>query len=321
MTKSRKILVSVLILAALAAAALLITRQMTRPPEAARLLPEGDTLIYANLRPVHVLESNKPAQLEESYKDFIQQTGIQPERDLDEVAFSRQNTPDGRDVESSEVFVGRFDRTRTSNYFQKIAAGNERYLDKTIFSIPHEGHTVRVCILTDKMIAVTNMESAGAMHRIIDRLGTSGGPSLLETHYREVPAASMAWMITRIPAKPNGVELPGGMSVSFHQEAVAVASLRYAGALLFRADFLTQSEDDARQLTDSLHTFLALSRSVGQSLGTNGRDPDIKAAFDSVQIQQNGNTAVVTATLPQNFLKKAVSEIQLEGNAPPSGKP
>ncbi|HJX83781.1 MAG TPA: hypothetical protein VJ723_05515, partial [Candidatus Angelobacter sp.] len=282
MTKSRKLLILVLIVAALAAATLLITRQMTRPPEAARLLPEGDTLIYANLRPIHALGPNKPAQLEESYKDFMQQTGIEPERDLDEVAFSRQNTSDGRDVESSEVFVGRFDRGRTSNYFQKIAGGKEQYLDKTIFSMPHEGHTVRVCILSDNMIAVTNMESNGAMHRIIDRMGTSGGPSLLETHYRQVPTASVAWIITRVPAKPNGLELPGGMSFSFHQEAVVVASLRYAGAVLFRADFLTQSEDDARQLSDSLHTFLAISRTVGQTLASKAVDQDVRAAFNSV---------------------------------------
>src|SRR5258708_7534198 len=290
MTKSRKLLFLALLMAVVAAAAFFITRRIARPPEAARLLPEGDTLIYADLRLIHVFESNKPAplQLEESYKDFVQQTGIQPERDLDEVALSRQDTSDGRDVESSEVFVGRFDRARTSNYFQKIAAGKEQYLDKVIFSLPHVGHTVRVCILNDKMIAVTNMESAGVMHRIIDRLATSGGPSLLETHYREVPAASFVWMISRIPAKPNGLQLPGGMSFGLHQEAVAVASLRYAGALMFRADFLTQNEDDARQLTDSLNTFLALSRTVGRSLGTKGPDQDVKAAFDSVRIQQHG---------------------------------
>src|SRR5258708_342378 len=250
----------------------------------------------------------------------MEKTGIEPERDLDEVAFSRQNTSDGRDVESSEVFVGRFDRGRTSNYFQKIAAGKAQYLDKTILSLPNEGHTVRVCILSDNMIAVTNMESNGAMHRIIDRMGTSGGPSLLEAHYRQVPTASVAWVITRIPAKPNGLEFPGGMSFSFHQEAVVVASLRYAGTVLFRADFLTQSEDDARQLADSLHTFLAISRTVGKTLGNKGVDQDVRAAFNSVQIQQNGTTAVVTATLPHSLLKKAASEIQLEGN-PSSGKP
>jgi hypothetical protein len=90
--------------------------------------------------------------------------------------------------------------------------------------------------------------------------------------------------------------------------------------VLFRADFLTQSEDDARQLADSLHTFLAISRTVGKTLGSKGVDQDVRAAFNSVQIQQNGTTAVVTATLPQSFLKKAASEIQLEGN-PSSGKP
>ena len=43
--------------------------------------------------------------------------------------------------------------------------------------------------------------------------------------------------------------------------------------------------------------------------------------MSDLKVRMHGTTAVVTATLPQNFLKKAVSEIQLEGNAPSGGKP
>jgi hypothetical protein len=320
MREYRKLLISALLLVVVAAAGAFLLRRVTRPPEAARLLPEGDLLIYANFRPAHLFEAGRPSQLEEHYKDFIQQTGIEFERDLEEVAVSRQDTPDGRDVESSEVFIAHFDSGRVNNYFQKTAAAKEQYLDQTIFLFPHEGHTVRVSVLRGDTIAVTNMDSANPMHRIIDRLDSSGAPSLLESYYHQVPAASVAWMICRIPAKGNGLQLPGGMTFSFHQDAVAVASLRYAGALLFRADFHTQSDADARELADSINTFVALSRTIGRSAGPKQADPDMKTALDSVQAQQNGNTTVVTAKVPANLLRKVASEVQIEGEAPATGK-
>jgi hypothetical protein len=92
--------------------------------------------------------------------------------------------------------------------------------------------------------------------------------------------------------------------------------LRYAGSLLLRADFLTQSEDEARQLADSAKTFLAISRSVGQSMGARGGDKDVKSAFDSIQIQQSGTATVITATIPQNVVKKMASGIDLAGGTP-----
>src|SRR5258707_9584975 len=104
------------------------------------------------------------------------------------------------------------------------------------------------------------------------------------------------------------------MSFSFHQDAVAVASLRYAGLLLWRADFLTQSEDEGRQVAESARTFLAISRSVGQSMGPRGGDKDVKAAFDSIQIEQSGSTTTISATIPQTVVKKMASGINLAGN-------
>src|SRR5215470_17557173 len=106
----------------------------SRPPEAARLLPEGDFVFYANLKPAHLFDLSKsgPVQLEGDYKDFVAQTGIQFERDLEEVAMSRRDTPDHRDVESSEIFVGRFDPVPLENYLWKLAGGAlEKYRDHT----------------------------------------------------------------------------------------------------------------------------------------------------------------------------------------------
>jgi hypothetical protein len=241
----------------------------------------------------------------------VEQTGIQFERDLDEVAMSRRDTADGRDVESAEIFVGRFDAARLQNYLKKISSQNETYRDQTIFTVVNEGHNVRVCILDATRVAVTNMEAAGPMHGIIDGLHqSSGGPTLLEAHYHDVPLASLAWMIDRIPSNSSGPQLPGGFSFSFFENTVAVASLRYNGNVLFQADIFAISDADAKQVADSAHTYLAMYRSASKSLGTKGVDPDVKAALDSIRVEQKGNVATFTATFSPGFLKKIASEVQ-----------
>ncbi len=319
MQKHRKLLILAALFIVLAGAGLYIYLRSSQAPEAARLLPEGDFLIYANLKPAHLFDLSKsgPIELEGDYKDFVAQTGIQFERDLDEVAMSRRDTADHSDVESSEIFAGKFDANRLKSYLQKISDTTEHYRDRTIYTIMHEGHLVRVSLLDDHRVAVTNMVSPEAMHGIIDRTyKAASGPSLLSVHYRDVPVASLAWLITRIPDKPDNVQLPGGFALTLPGETVAVGSLRYTGSLLFRADVFAQSEAQARQIVDAANTHLALVRSIGQFIGKKGTDRDVKAAFDSIQVEQKENVATLTATIPQSVLKKLWSEAKAEGAAP-----
>jgi hypothetical protein len=318
MFKHRKLLILASLLVAAAAIAFVLYQRSTQSPEAARLLPEGDLIIYANLKPVHLFDLRKsgPVQLEGEYKDFVEQTGIQFERDLDEVAMSRRDTPDGRDVESSEIFVGRFDQGRLKNYLQTLSPNPEQYRKQTIYSISHDGHVVRVALLEGGKVAATNMASPEPMHGIIDRTyKSSGGPALL-THYNDVPLASVAWLIDRISNKPDNVQLPGGFALSLPADAVVVGSLRYTGSLLFRGDVFAQSEAQAKQIVDSANAHLALVRSIGQLIRAKGTDKDIKAAFDSIQVAQKENVAVFTATIPQTMLQKIWSEAQSEGTVP-----
>jgi hypothetical protein len=318
MFKHRKLLILATLLVAAAAVGFVLYHRSTQIPEAARLLPEGDLIIYANLKPVHLFDLNKSGSVQPQgeYKDFVDRTGIQPERDLDEVAMSRRDTPDGRDVESSEVLIGHFDQARLRDYLQLLSSAREPYRNYTIYSIAHEGHTVRVALLDAGKVAVTNMVSPEPMHGIIDRsLKPSTGPVLL-SHYSDVPLGSMAWLIDRIPNKPDNVQLPGGFAITLPAEAVAVGSLRYTGSLLLRADVFAQSEAQARQIVDSANSHLALVRSIGQFIKTKGPDQDIKAAFDSLQATQKENVAVFTATIPQSILKKIWSEAQSQGAVP-----
>jgi hypothetical protein len=325
MSLRRKLLISAILLVCLGAIALFVWWRAVRPPEAVRLLPEGEVLLYANLQPLHLfqIDKNRPVQIEGDYRDFMNQTGIQPERDLEQVAMSRRDTPDGKDTESSEIFAGKFDQQRLQAYLERISSRSDAYSNHTIYTVPHEDHLVRVSILDPHRVAVTNMESPEPMHGIIDASQhPPRGPSLLHDYYSRVPATALAWAIVRTPANSKAAQFPNGWSFDFLENTVTVASLRYQGDALFQANVIAPTDSDAKRVADAITTFLWISRSAAQALDPHGTDPDVKAAFDSIQVGQNKNVAVVTATLSQRMLKKLVTEAQPESTAPvPSPSP
>ena len=69
------------------------------PPEAARLLPESDGIIYFNLKPVRTFlrKDLKPPRRVPEYQEFVDATGVDWERDLDAaaIALHRMADPNG----------------------------------------------------------------------------------------------------------------------------------------------------------------------------------------------------------------------------------
>lgn len=316
MYKHRKLLiVTLFVLVAATVTGLILYRRASRPPEPALLLPEGDLLLYVNLKPAHLFGLGKNVSVSDDpeYRDFVRETGFQFERDLDEAAVSQRSPGSDVNTDSSEVFVGRFDQQRLSAYLQKLAKGTERYADKTIYEIPHEGHIVRVAILAPNQVAVTNIASAEPMHGIIDRSRNpklaGHGAYLLENYHPHVPLTSLAWLIYRTPANSGTPQLPGGFSFDFLQDTVTVASLRYTGSLQLKAEIFAKNEAAATDVADSANTFLVMYQSVTRSVGAKGTDPDVKAVIDSIRIAHENSKAVVTATVPEGFLKKAFSDV------------
>ncbi|MBZ5525046.1 MAG: hypothetical protein LAP21_22685 [Acidobacteriia bacterium] len=327
MDRRLKLLILCLFLVVIAAIGLAVYYHVSAVPAHALLLPEGNLLVYANIKPAHLFDQGRsaPPRLDPEYRDFVEQTGIQFERDLDEVAISQRFPGAERDTESSAIFTGTFDPARLRNYLQKISSASEGYADKTVFSIQHEGHIVRAAILDARTVAVTNMESAEPLRAIIDKYRNpslaGNGAYLLQTYYRHVPAASLAWMIYRVPQHSAPATLPGGMSFSFLENTVSVTSMRYAGSISLKSEVFTVDEAAARDLAESAGTFLAVYRTAGDSAGQKGPDQDVKAAIDSIQVQQAGNRAVFTATIPRGFLRKILPEADQPANAGAGSKP
>ena len=87
-----------------------------------------------------------------------------------------------------------------------------------------------------------------------------------------------------------------------------IASARPLNDIHLRAQVLTSSEAEARSFTERVNTYLALFKSLDISLDSGGPDPDVKAAFDSLEVHQDKSEAVLTAKVPYAFFKKVLSE-------------
>jgi len=316
------IILAVLLIAAAVAVAVVLRKHA--PPEPARLLPGADGFVYVNLgwmRRAHITGDLPAVPHDADYERFIQATGFQFEGDLDEVALAIHYSakspvakPDSaQQPRFSEVFVGKIDGERLRAYLRQISSSVENYQTRDIYNIPLEGRTVRVAILGVDTVAASNLDDPLVIRGIIDRsrklASPFGGPALLRQYYKEVPFASLAWAVFKIqPAGDLSTGGATGWSFLFPNPATVVASVRYLGAVHFKAQAFTGSEEEARQLAGRVGTYLNVFRTAESTVSTPGPDPDIKAFFDSLKINQEKSRAVLTATMPLGLIRKALAE-------------
>jgi hypothetical protein len=310
-----------------AAVTLAVQLRKHAPPEAARLLPGGDAFFYLNLNAARRANSGKdlPAVSHDpEYERFIQETGFQFERDLDEAAFALHypgGWPGGGtggsapEVRFSEVLVGKFHGERLTSYLRQIAKSVENYRSVDIFTVLVEGRSLRVAVLSADAVAASNHDDPAVIRGIVDRskrlASPFGGPSLLRQYYKHVQLASLAWVVARIdPSSPEAA----GWNTVFTKPATLVISGSYLSALHLRADAVhlraeafTETPDEARGITDKVNVFVALTHSAESSVGSHGTDADVKAFFDSLKVKQEGDRAVLTAAMPYGFLHKILS--------------
>src|SRR5216683_1942285 len=313
-----------LVLALIAALAIALVLRKAAPPEAARLLPESDAIVYVNLKPLRLAThfDRTPVTRTPDYQHFVDATGIVPERDLDAAAFAlhRMDDPNGP-VGFAEVFEGRFDGARLTSYLATIATAKESYPGHDIFTIPvGEGKDIRhlrIAQLGYDSIAVSNMPTAEQIHSILDRhrAGASpfSGSSLLSARYRDVPLLSSAWGIGRIglPFSERGYITLFGLQLPLPEDTMFVASLRYSLGLRLRIEEISPTEADAARAAASLTALLGIFKSLQQVPSRNTADAAFHEMIDSLKIEQRKDRAVLTADIPTELLHQlAAPDIQ-----------
>jgi hypothetical protein len=337
----RRLLILIVVLLIAGVVALLVTLRKHAPPEAARLLPGADGFFYINLKWIRTF--NASSQLpsvsrDPEYQKFVDESGFQFERDLDQAAFAvhyPQSWGDGSagaasEPRFSEIFVGKFNSLLVLSYLKRHASSVDSYRGFDIYNIPIEGRTVRVTFLSFDSVAVSNHPDPDVIRGMIDRsrklASPFGGPSLLRRFYKEVPLASLSFAILQVkPVAMNSLEGFGSWSVLFPKPAAVVISVRYlpalhVPALHLKAEAFTDSEGDAQSIVDKVTTFLTLFHAAEGSVGNHGTDVDVKAFFDSLKVERSRDRAILTAAVPQGFIKKALAEAPTDA-APAAPQP
>ena len=331
----------VLIAVLLVAAAVFAVVQLRRraPPEAARLLPGADGFFYVNLKWLRTLKAIgqlPPVAHDPDYERFLEETGFQFERDLDEAAFAvhypaswdpAATGGSAREPRFSEVFVARFQGDRVRNYLQKISSSVDSYHSTDVYNIPIEGRTLRIAILNVDTVAASNLDDPKVIRDMIDRsrklASPFGGPAFLRQYYKALPVVSksqpvlkLAWFIGRIEPKTDLVGPPGTLSLLFQKPASVVISAYYAvysPTLHLRAEAFPGNTADAESLAERVSAMVSLFHAAEASVATHGTDPDMQAFFDSLRVERQGDRAVLTAAIPPGVLRKVVGEPLKEG--------
>jgi hypothetical protein len=303
------------------------------PPEAARLLPEADGILYFNIKPIRVFlrrDSHgdtglKPPTHAPEYQQFIDSTGIDWERDLDQaaIALHRMDNPLGPNgpVAYSMVLVGKLTGPRLNQWLETHAAARESYVGHTIYSIPSEGRTVRVAQIGYDTVAVSNFPTPEKIHSILDRHRTAALPfsnsSLLAAHYHDVPLLSLAWGIGQIglPFSESGAIHIFGLELPLHDNTTIIASLApglptgfpSAGLVHLRVEEIAPSETIAAAQKAALQTILDLSRMLANPLGESPSNHGLKEVLKTAEVTQNHDRVIVKAAIPASALSSITS--------------
>jgi hypothetical protein len=310
-----------IVAAVLVVLAVAIFLRSKAPPEAARLLPESDGIIYINLRPVRAFfhQDLKPPKHVPEYQQFIDATGIDWERDLDQaaIALHRMNDPNGPNgpVAYSMVLVGKITGQRLNAWLDAHAASRESYAGHTIYSIPSEDRTVRVAQIGYDMVAISNTPTPEQIHSMLDRHATAAWPfagsTLLREHYHDVPMLplpSLAWGVGQIglPFSESGAIKILGFSLPLEADSTIVASLRWSGSFHLRVEEIAASEDAAASQAAALATLVTLARGFTSPLadlatGNGAANRGLKELLKTAEVTQKRNRVVVTATVSRSF--------------------
>jgi hypothetical protein len=308
------------------------------PPEAARLLPESDGIVYLNLKPFHSFlhKEMKPPRRVQEFQRFVDATGFDWERDLDQAAIALHRMPDPNGPNGpaaySMVLVGKLTGKRLNNWLDANAASRESYAGHTVYSIPSEGRTVRVAQIGYDMVAVSNTPTPEQIHSMLDRHATAAWPfagsSLLNRHYHEVPLLSLAWGVGQIglPFSESGAIHIFGFDLHLPSDSIIVASLTPAlslkGALNLKVEEIAPTEAAAAGQQAALLTLVVLARDFTAPLSENSAgnglaNKGLKQLLESADVTRERNRVVVKASLsPSLFTSLAAQE-----NSPPRTQP
>ena len=312
--------------------ALAIFLRSKAPPEAARLLPESDGIVYINFKPIRTFshfKDLKPPDRAPDYQEFVEATGVDWENDLDQVAVALHRMPDPKGpngpVAYSMVLVGRLTGKKLNTWLDAHAGTRELYDGHTIYNIASGDRTVRITQIGYDMIGVSNAPTTEQIHSMLDRHRAAAlpfsGSSLLGRYYQEIPLLSIAWGMGQIgaPFSESGAIKIMGFSLPVEADSTFIASIRWAGSLHLRVVEIAPTEAVAAEQAASFATLVTMARGLAGPLGDSTANNGLKELLKTAEVNQKKDRVVLTATVSPALFATDKNSSTDQATPPPSG--
>ncbi|HEU0106068.1 MAG TPA: hypothetical protein VFT38_07845 [Vicinamibacteria bacterium] len=250
--------------------------------------------------------ANRP----QAFEELERKTGLNPERDLDQVyvAGSQAGVP-GRSGDALVVVVGRFDRTNVAHAIETEKKGvTSKNVQGTIVYLFSEDRTGRAsgatAFLDDNTLVMGTQASVEqtVIARAKGEAPLRSNPALLAL-LEGVRPGSTFWMVgdqTLLSNMPKAIPGPGGPGTSQSIELPALKSLTVTGDLdpQVSLDITGEAADEpaAKNLADVVRGFVALA-----TLQANQK-PELKQLASAISVTTEASRVHVAARVPYEVI-------------------
>jgi hypothetical protein len=239
---------------------------------------------------------------DQNFEQFVQQTGFDPRRDLQQIVFAGSPNPGANEHSFAIVARGNFDTARLEAAAKAKGAVVENYEGVDLI-LGKSSNQRTGFVFPDVGIAV--MADAATLRQIIaNRAIPSTLDAELLREISQVGPNNDVWFVSTVP----GAVFANHLAQHAKQNARALQSvLESSGGITFGStvdlsfDAITRSAQDATSLADVVRFFASMVQMQRQN---DPRAAIFASALDNMKLASSGNAMHVSLSMPEKSLEQ-----------------
>lgn len=287
------------------------------PAELAYVPADATVVAYADVRQImdselrQRLKQAMPAQETQGQKEFEQQTGIDIEKDIQQV-IAAVTTADASRPEGLVVARGNFNPTQLETLAREHGGVVEDYKGKRLITVadhPREGADTTAPVRQHPVMALAFLEpglvaigSEAAIKSSIEaqlsaRSITSNDEMMELVSSIDRDGFNNAWAVGRFDTLASKANLPEEVRNRLPAIKTFAVTTHIDGGLAGTVRAEARDDQSAENLRQVVQGFLALGRMQGQN------DPKVAAMLQSLQLSGSGKTVALSFTVPSEIFQ------------------
>ena len=307
----------------------------TGPTELSYVRADAAVVAYADVRSImdselrrRFKESVPLPMHEEGHREFLEQTGIDIERDIDYVVAAAAAPAVGGDIKPHGVVVarGRFDEVKLEEFARQHGAEVQEYKGKRLLVLQHSpnrqaaagvettisnpNETGVLAFLEPGLVAIGDFDS---VHRAID--AQLSGQSITANNemmslVADIERTNNAWAVGRFDLISRQANLPEQIARQIPPVKWFAAAGHINGGVSVQLRAEATDDQAAENLRGVVNGVISLARLQGQN------DPKLTALIQSLQLSGHGKTVAA-------LVHRACRDLRADGAqaAPTAGRP